>query len=124
MSRERELIEMYIKGYNSFNIKKILMPLHSKIVFESYKDGKLQMKLEGQKQFKKKAVQGFDYHSKRNQEILNIETKEGVSNVLINYSWTLKVDLGENKAGQTINQTGKAEYHFKDDRISKIVLLG
>ncbi len=124
MSRERELIEMYIKGYNSFNIKKILMPLHSKIVFESYKDGKLQMKLEGQKQFKKRTIQGFDFYSKRTQELLSIETDGDMANVLINYSWTLKVDLGDKKAGQTINQTGKAEYHFKDDRINKIVLLG
>lgn len=124
MSRQKELIDIYLSGMSSFNIKKILLPLHSKIVFENYTNGELQLKVEGQKKFKKIAQRGAEMYTKRTQEILSIEHEEDKSTLLVNYSWTFKIDLGDKKAGQTVNQTGKAIYHFKDDRISKIELHG
>jgi hypothetical protein len=120
MNRQKELIDLYISGYNSFNMKKMLLPLHSKIVFENYKNGELNMKLEGIKSFKKQAERGFQMFSKRRQEILSIEHKEGMSEAVINYSATLKVSFGERKAGEVMNTTGKSVYYFKDDRIHKI----
>jgi len=120
MSREKELIEMYIQGYNSFNMKKMLLPLHSTIVFENYKNGEAKMKLEGIKAFKKQAQKGFDMFSRRRQEILNFEHIDDLVEVLINYSATLKVSFGDKKKGDVMNLTGKSIYHFKDDRICKI----
>lgn len=67
MNRQRELIDIYLKGMSSFNIKKMMLPLHSKIVFENYVNGELQMKLEGQKKFKKIASRGPEMYSKRSQ---------------------------------------------------------
>ena len=78
------------------------------------------MKLEGIKAFKKQAQKGFQMFSKRRQEILSIEHKEDLSEAVINYSATLKVNVGEKKAGEVMNTTGKSIYHFKDDRIVKI----
>lgn len=101
-------------------MKKMLLPLHSKIVFENYKKGELNMKLDGVKAFKKQAQKGFQMFSKRRQEILSIEYKEEVCEAVINYSATLKVSVGEKKAGEVMNTTGKSIYHFKDDRIVKI----
>lgn len=120
MSRQKELIDLYISGYNSFNMKKMLLPLHSKVVFENYKNGELNMKLDGIKAFKKQAQKGFQMFSKRRQEILSVEHKEDMSEAVINYSATLKVNVGDKKAGEVMNTTGKSIYHFKDDRISKI----
>ena len=120
MSRHKELIDLYINGYSSFNMKKMLLPLHSKVVFENYKNGELNMKLNGIKAFKKQAQKGFQMFSKRRQEILSIEHKEDTSEAVINYSATLKVSVGEKKAGEVMNTTGKSIYHFKDDRIIKI----
>ena len=111
---------MYIKGYNTFNMKKMLLPLHSKVVFENYKNGERQMKLDGVKLFKKQAQKGFDMFSQRRQEILSFEAKDDVCEVLINYSATLKVAYGDKKKGDVMNLTGKSIYHFEDDRISKI----
>jgi len=120
MSRQKELIDLYINGYNSFNMKKMLLPLHSKVVFENYKNDELNMKLNGIKAFKKQAQKGFQMFSKRRQEILSIEHKGDTSEAVINYSATLKVSVGEKKAGEVMNTTGKSIYHFKDDRIIKI----
>ena len=121
MSKQRELIDLYLSGYNSFNIKKMLLPLHSKVVFENYKNGEQTMKLAGVKAFKKQALKGFEMFSKRRQEILSIEHKEDTAEALVNYSATLKVGIGDKrKAGDVMNLTGKSIYHFKDDRIVKI----
>jgi hypothetical protein len=120
MSRHKELIDLYISGYNSFNMKKMLLPLHSKVIFENYKNDELNMKLDGIKAFKKQAQKGFQMFSKRRQEILSIEHYGDVSEAVINYSATLKVNVGEKKAGEVMNITGKSIYHFKDDRIVKI----
>ena len=121
MNRQRELIDIYINGYNSFNMKKMLLPLHSKIVFENHVKGELTMKLDGMKSFKKRALQGMDYYSKRRQEILSIEHEEGKSIAVINYSATLKVSLSDkNKEGDVMNVTAKSIFYFQDDRIIKI----
>lgn len=98
----------------------MLVPLHSKVVFENYKKGELTMKLEGVKAFKKQAQKGAQMFSKRRQEILSIEHKEDVCEAVINYSATLKVTIGDKKVGDVMNTTGKSVYHFKDDRIVKI----
>jgi hypothetical protein len=120
MSRQRELIDLYLNGYNSFNMKKMLLPLHSKVVFENYKNGEQKMKLEGIKAFKKQAQKGFQMFSKRRQEILSIEHKDELCEAVINYSATLKVSIGDKKAGEVMNISGKSIYHFQDDRIVKI----
>lgn len=98
----------------------MLLPLHSKVVFENYKNGERTMKLEGAKAFKKQAQKGSQMFSKRRQEILSIEHKEDSCEAVINYSATLKVTIGDKKAGDVMNTTGKSVYHFKDDRIVKI----
>ena len=120
MNRQRELIDMYIKGYNSFNMKKMLMPLHSKIVFENHVNGELTMKLDGMKSFKKRASQGMDYYLKRRQEILSIEHGEEKSVAVINYSATLKVKMGDKEPGDVVNMSAKSIFYFQDDRIIKI----
>jgi hypothetical protein len=120
MNKQRELIDLYLKGYNSFNMKKMLLPLHSKIVFENYKNGQLGMKLDGIKAFKKQAQKGVQMFSKRRQEILSIEHEEDVATAVINYSATLKIGCGDKKAGDVMNITGKSIFHFQDDRICKI----
>lgn len=121
MKRQEELISLYHKGYNTFNMKKMLSPLHSKIVFENYVENESTMKLEGIKPFKKQAQKGFEMFSKRKQEILSIEHEEGRSEAVINYSATLKVDIGEQmKKGQVMNVSGRSIFTFQDDRIIKI----
>jgi len=121
MKRQEELINIYVKGYNTFNMKKMLSPLHSKIIFENYVKDELTMKLEGVKSFKKQAQRGFDFYSKRKKEILSIDHKEDHIVALVNYTGILKVDLGEKmKKGQNINIAGKSLFFFEDDRIIKI----
>ena len=121
MKRHEELINIYVNGYNTFNMKKMLSPLHSKIVFENYVKDELTMKLEGVKSFKKRAQKGFEMFSKRKQELLSIEHKEDQTIVLVNYSATLKVNVGDKmKKGQVMNVSGKNIFTFQDDRISKI----
>lgn len=121
MKRQEELINIYVKGYNTFNMKKMLSPLHSKIVFENYIKDELTMKLEGVKAFKKQAQKGFDFYSKRKKEILSIDHKEDHTVALVNYTGTLKVDVSETmKKGQNTNITGKSLFFFEDDRIIKM----
>ncbi|MFY0630476.1 MAG: nuclear transport factor 2 family protein [Flavobacteriaceae bacterium] len=121
MKRQEELINIYVKGYNDFNMKKMLSPLHSKIVFENYVKDELTMKLEGIKSFKKKAQKGVEMFSKRKKDVLSFDHQEDHSVAIMNYSATLKVDIGEKmKKGQVMNISGKSIFFFKDDRISKI----
>lgn len=121
MKRREELIKIYMNGYNTFNMKKMLSPLHSKITFENHVKGELKMKLEGIKAFKKQALKGYDMFSKRKQEILSIEHKEDHSVAVINYSATVKADFGDQmKKGEVMNMTAKSMYSFQDDRISRI----
>ena len=121
MKKQRDLIDMYIKGYNTFNMKKMLLPLHSKIVFENYVKDELTKKLEGVKAFKKQAQRGPEMFSKRRKEILSIEHKDDHCIAFVSYKATLKVNLGEKmKKGQEMNISGKSIFFFKDDRISKI----
>lgn len=121
MKRHEELINIYVKGFNDFNMKKMLLPLHSKIVFENHVKDELTMKLEGVKAFKKQAQKGFDTVSKRRREILSIEHKEEYSETITSYTATMKVDIGEQmKKGEVITLTWKSKFFFKDDRISRI----
>lgn len=121
MKRQEELINMYVSGYNAFNMKKMLSPLHSKIVFENHVKDELTMKLEGIKSFKKQAQKGFDIYSKRKQELLSMDHEEGKSTAIVNYSGTLKVDIGDQmKKGQVMNISGRSVFTFQDDRIIKL----
>ncbi|MFD2568694.1 nuclear transport factor 2 family protein [Pseudotenacibaculum haliotis] len=121
MKRQLDLINLYVQGYNSFNMKKMLLPLHSKVVFENYVKNELTMKLEGLKAFKKQAQRGTEMFSKRKKEILSVEHKDDHCIALVSYRATLKVDVGDKmKKGQEMNINGKSIFFFKDDRISKI----
>jgi hypothetical protein len=121
MNKQEELIKMYVDGYNAFNMKKMLAPLHSKIVFENHVKGELQMKLEGIKSFKKQAQKGIEMFSKRKQEFLSMDHEEGKTTTIVNYSGTLKVSIGDQmKKGQVMNLSGKSIFTFQDDRIIKI----
>lgn len=121
MKKQEELIKTYVDGYNTFNMKKMLLPLHSKIVFENYSKDELTMRLEGIKAFKKQAKKGFEMFSKRRREILSLEHQEDRVVALTSYTATLKVDLGDQmKKGQVMSISGKSIFYFQEDRMSKI----
>ena len=120
-TEKKNLIENYVRAYNSFDIDEMLSGLHDRIVFKNISNGETTLELNGIEAFEDQAQQAVGLFAKREQKITDFVCNEETCEIEIDYSATLAADLPNGlKSGDKINLKGKSIFHFADGKIIEI----
>lgn len=120
-TERKNLIENYVRAYNSFDIDEMLSGLHDRIVFKNITNGETTLKLSGINAFENQARQVVGLFAEREQKITNFVCNEETCEIEVDYSATLAADLPNGlKSGDKINLKGRSIFHFADGKIIEI----
>lgn len=118
---KKNLVETYVRSYNSFDIDEMLSGLHDEIVFKNVSGGETTLELNGIEAFRSQAEQVVGLFAEREQKITNFVCNEEICEIKIDYHATLASDLPNGlKSGDKINLKGKSIFRFADGKIIEI----
>jgi hypothetical protein len=118
---KKEVINLFIKAYNSFDIDGMLALLHPDVCFKNVSDGKVDAETKGTTEFEKLAKQSASFFSQREQKIISYNEMANKAVLEISYNAVLAADLTDKlKKGDRVVLEGTSEYIFKDDLIISI----
>lgn len=118
MKRREEIIENYVKAYNTFNVPGMTAAFHADIVFKNIQDGEITLSLEGIDAFIEQAESAKSFFSSRRQTIKSFKHEGDETEIEIEYHAVLAMDLPNGlKKGQELNLQGKSVFKFVGDRI-------
>lgn len=122
MNETREkIIQNYIDGYNEFDVDKMTCDFDNNIVFQNIQNGEITMTLNGINSFKQQAEKVKSYFENRQQKITTIKHDNGKTEIEIDYSATLAMDLPSGlKKGNKLELKGKSIFKFFDNKIVEI----
>lgn len=117
----KEIIEDYIRAYNSFDVQGMLLYLHEQVEFRNISNGEVNLSLQGIEAFRKQAEQAAKLFSEREQVVLQYQEQENAAEVTIAYWAVLATDFSKDlKAGDTLTLKGKTIFEFRQDKIISI----
>ena len=117
----KEIIEHYIRAYNSFDVPGMLLYLHEEVVFRNISNGEVNLSLQGIDAFRVQAERAAKLFGEREQVVLQYQEQENEAEVVIAYRAVLATDLSEElKAGDTLKLKGKTIFGFRQDKIISI----
>lgn len=117
----KEMIENYVRAYNSFDVEGIIKLLHKDILFKNFSNGELNTETRGTEEFRKLAEKSSKIFSSRRQTITDYSAIDDKVEVQIDYEGRLAVDLPNGlKAGDTLQLKGKSVFEMKEGKISLI----
>ncbi|MCP2044094.1 nuclear transport factor 2 family protein [Pontibacter sp. HSC-36F09] len=117
----KEIIEDYIRAYNSFDVQGMLQYLHEEVEFKNISNGEVNLSLQGIEAFRKQAEQASKLFKEREQVVLHYQEQENAAAVTIAYRAVLATDISkELKAGDTLTLKGKTIFGFQQDKIISI----
>lgn len=120
-AEKKDLVENYVRAYKDFDIEAMTANLHDEIIFRNISDGETTLELAGRDAFANQAKQSAEIFSEREQKIENMNFKDEICEIEIDYRATLAADLPNGlKAGDKIELKGKSVFRFRDDKISEI----
>jgi hypothetical protein len=118
---KKNIVENYIRAYNSFDIEAMSADLHDAIVFKNISNGEITLELKGIGAFRNQAEQVVNLFAEREQKIENFSFGEDFCEIEIDYRATLAADLPNGlKTGDKINLEGKSIFRFDDGKIIEI----
>ncbi len=114
----KEIIDNYIKAYNSFDIDKMISDMHDNVRFENISNGELNLTTNGIADLKNQAEKAKQYFKEREQKIIDIIFSKDQVEIDIDYKGILAIDFPNGlKAGDKIELKGKSIFKFKDNKI-------
>ncbi|UJF36226.1 nuclear transport factor 2 family protein [Paenibacillus hexagrammi] len=117
-SKLHDLIEQYLREYNSFNIDGMVDLLHENIHFKNISNGEVNAETKGTEEFRALAEQSVQIFSQRCQVIKSITLTDVKAEVEIDYEGILSIDLPNGmKAGESLKLQGKSIYQMKDEKL-------
>lgn len=118
----QDIIETYIRAYNSFDIQGMVDLMHQDVIFRNISDGVITTETSGIPAFRVLAEQSSTMFSSRRQIITGYRAApDNNVEVSIDYEGILAVDLpGGLAAGDTLQLKGTSIFGIKD---GKIVLI-
>lgn len=117
-SKLLDLIEQYLKAYNTFNIEGMMEVLHESIHFKNISNGELSTETKGIEEFRALAEQSAQVFSQRSQVIKGITLTDDKAEVEINFEGILSIDFPNGlKAGESLKLQGKSIYQMKDEKL-------
>jgi hypothetical protein len=117
----KEIIEIYIKSYNNFDVAGMLSNMHEDVVFENISDGKVDLSTQGINALREQAEQAKSYFSQREQRITSIRFNNDLVEIDLDYNAILAIDLPNGlRAGDKLELKGKSIFKFIDDKIIEL----
>lgn len=119
--QQKQIVESYVRAYNSFDIDGMIKNLDENIVFENISNGKVDLRTKGLKDFRQQAESAKKYFKQRQQTIESWELSDPYVIINIDYKAILAIDLPNGpKSGDTLELKGQSEFEFTDGKITKI----
>ena len=119
---QRELIEHYTRAYNDFDVDGMIKHLNENIRFESFSNGKVELRIEGIEAFKKQAESAKAYFSERKQTIRSWAFTDQKVRIEIDYRATLAIDFSNAlKSGDLFQLKGESIFYFENNQITHII---
>lgn len=120
-SESKEIIDNYVKAYNSFDVVEMIKLLHEDILFRNFLNGEINVETNGIQQFRELAEKSTKAFSSRRQTIIDCSTIDDKIEVIIDYEGILAVDLPNGlNIGDKIQMKGKSVFRIKEGKISLI----
>lgn len=117
----KQMIEDYVRAYNSFDVEGMIKLLHKDILFKNFSNGELNTETRGTEEFRELAEKSSKIFSSRRQIITGYSALGDKVEVQIEYEGRLAVDLPNGlKAGDTLQLKGKSVFELKEGKISLI----
>ena len=117
----QQVVENYIKAYNTFDVEGMLANLHPDIVFQNITNGQVDTETRGLEAFRQQAERATHYFRERQQIVTSTQTEGDTITVDINYCGVLAVDLPNGpKTGETLELQGQSVFSFQGDYIKTI----
>ncbi|SUJ14095.1 Uncharacterised protein [Sphingobacterium spiritivorum] len=117
-TQREKMIRNYVDAYNQLDIAGMLADLDDEIRFVNITDGEINLSLLGRRAFWDQAVQAAELFSERKQEILAVQHSPEETEIEIDYSAKLAVDLPNGyERGQVISMKGRSIFKFGTDKI-------
>ncbi len=117
----KEIIENYVKAYNSFDVEGIVKLLHKDILFRNFSNGEPNTEIRGTEEFRELAEKSAKIFSSRLQTIIDYSIIDDKVEVQIDYEGILAIDLPNGlKIGDTMQLKGKSIFGIKEGKISLI----
>ena len=115
------IIRNYIAAYNRFDTAAMLADLHPNVRFVNNSNGTITMQLDGVDAFRAQAEQAAHLFSQREQSITAIRHDALQTEVEIDYSAVLAIDLPNGlKQGDALRLKGKSIFVFEDEKVIQI----
>ncbi|AFC30564.1 hypothetical protein PM3016_3747 [Paenibacillus mucilaginosus 3016] len=116
--KAKEIIESYIKAYNSFDTESMLKLLHQEVVFKNFANGELNSETKGINEFREIAEKSAQLFSSRCQTVTNYGYYEDRIEVWINYEAVLAHDLPNGlKVGDKLQLKGRSVFAIYEDKL-------
>ena len=120
-SEKKNIIENYIRYYNSFDVNNMVNYLHEDVEFQNISKGNVTLRLNGKKSFTNQAREAVKLFEKREIIITDVTYEDEDMIVNIDYNGILAVDVPDGPSkGDKIELKGKSIFQFKDGKISSI----
>lgn len=117
----KDMVEAYVRFYNSFDIEGMIDLLHEDIEFRNSSSGSVDMETKGIEKFREIAEQSKSLFSYRCQTIVGYSFEDDKTQVEIDYAGILAKDLPNGmKAGEKIQLKGTSIFEFRDEKIAVI----
>ncbi len=114
----KEIIQKYIKAYNSFDIDGMLELMHENIEFQNISDGKINLTTNGLKELRYAAEYAKSLFESRMQKIIKYSFENDTVSIEIDYEGVLCKDIPDGpKSGERLKLKGKSVFKFKDGKI-------
>jgi len=121
-SAKKDLIERFVRAYNSFDVDGMLALMHPECSFQNISGGQVTASDAGIRQFREIAEKSKALFSSRSQTITAYKFEPDSVTVDIDYKGVLRVDLpGGPKAGQTLKLKGKSIFRFRHRLIHELI---
>jgi len=118
---KKNLIERFIRAYNSFDVDGMVALLHPECSFQNVSGGQINASAAGISQFRELAEKSKSVFSSRHQTITSCQFEGQTVTVGIEYEGVLRADLPNAlKAGERIQLKGKSVFKFRDGLIFQI----
>lgn len=116
-----EIIQNYVKAYNSFDVQGMIKNLHEEVIFKNISNDEVNLTTNGKLAFEEQALQAKQYFKIRQQTITNLVFNNEIAEISINYQGVIAFDLPNGlKEDDKIELQGKSIFRFTDDKIIEI----
>lgn len=121
MKQREEVIENYVRAYNTFDVPGMTADFHADIVFENIQNGEVTLSLEGISAFIEQAESAKSFFSSRRQTIKSFKHHGDETEIYIDYHAVLAIDFPNGlKKGEELNLQGRSVFTFYGNKIVKL----